>query len=252
MILINSYLEICIYPENIFDNKYNKLPAVELYDAIEDYFEVSDEVYSIIKSKIEQSCRKLCMMWHAGIEALKAEGDFYCATLKDSPALFGTDAIKVHYHLESMILLARSAMDIASTIFGWTLPDPFPKRRYDSFNKIIKEIIKNPSGQLTEYISSLREEDSSWLSIIAGKERGRSLRDKLAHQTEFPIEYEELYPPSEKEYAVVRINDKLIPLKEFVDNFCRGIIDGYLTIEGYCLEHIKNTVSYTINEDEDT
>ena len=76
-----------------------------------------------------------------------------------------------------MVLLARSAMDIASTIFGWTLPDPFPKHRYDSFNKVIKEIIKNTSGDLKDYIDNLRGEDISWLSIIAGRERGRSLRD---------------------------------------------------------------------------
>lgn len=82
------------------------------------------------------------MMWHAGKEFLKAENEFYGTTIKEAPALFGESAVDVHYHLEAMVLFARSAMDIASTIFGWNLPDPFPKGRYDSFNKIIKEIVK--------------------------------------------------------------------------------------------------------------
>jgi len=247
--MLNSYLEVCVYPKDAFNGQFDKLPAVELEDAIEDYFEVSDEVFLILKSKLEQSSRKLCMMWHAGRQALESESDFYSTTIKDAPALFGEDAINIHYHLEAMVLFARSAMDIGSTIFGWTLPDPFPKRRYDSFNKVIKEITKNTSLDLSEYINKLRENNTSWLSIIAGMERGRSLRDKLAHQTEFPIDYTELNPHSEKRYAVVRIDQNVIPLEEFIDTFCCGVIKGYLEIEKCCLANIKTVKSYSIEED---
>lgn len=73
-------------------------------------------------------------MWYAGDQELLAEEDFYSITIKDAAALFGEDAIKVYYYLEAMALLARSALDIASFLFGWTLPDPFPRKRYDSFN----------------------------------------------------------------------------------------------------------------------
>ena len=243
----DSYLEVCVYPENAFDKQYDKLPAVQLYDAIEGYFEVSDDIFFLIKSKLEQSSRKLCMMWHASREALKAESDFYSRTIKDAPALFGEDAIIVHYHLESMILLARSAMDIGSTTFGWTLPDPFPKRQYDSFNKVVKEIQKNNEDGLGAFVKNLREDDTSWLSLIAGSSRGRSLRDKLAHQTSFPIEYEELYPPSEKEYPVVRLKGKDVPLETFVNDFCHGVISGYLFIENFCLQHIDNVNTITID-----
>lgn len=246
----NSYLKVCVYPKNAFENKYDKLPAVELYDAIEGYFEVSDEIFFKIQTKLEQSSRKLCMMWHASREALKAENDFYDTTIKEAPALFGQDAINVHYHLESMVLFARSALDVASTTFGWTLPDPFPKNQYDSFNKIIKKISQNPPEGLGEFISNLRDDETSWLSLVAGTSRGRSLRDKLAHQTSFPIEYAELRPPSEKEYAVVNLGGNLIPLEEFIDMFCHGVIDGYLKIESYCLKHIEFVNKIVINEDE--
>jgi hypothetical protein len=47
-----SYIETCVYPENAFDNQYTKLPGVDLYDAIEDYFGVSDDVFFILKSKL--------------------------------------------------------------------------------------------------------------------------------------------------------------------------------------------------------
>lgn len=244
-----AYIETCIYPQNVFGNKFPKLPAVDLEDAIEGYFEVSDEVFFILKSKLEQSCRKLCMMWHAGRQSLIAEDEFYNTTTKDAPVLFGNEAINVHYHLEAMVLFARSAMDISSTIFGWTLPDPFPKRRYDSFNKIIKELIKEPTSELADYICKLRENNTSWLSIIAGKEKGRSLRDKLAHQTEFPIDYIELNPNSEKRYPVVKIDDDLIPLEVFIDNLCSGVIKGYLEIEKHCLFHIQKVNNIHLEED---
>lgn len=244
-----SCIETCVYPENTFDNQFTKLPGVDLYDAIEDYFGVSDDVFLILKSKLEQSCRKLCMMWHAGRQALEAENEFYGTTIKEAPALFGESAVNIYYHLEAMVLFARSSMDIASTIFGWTLPDPFPKRRYDSFNKIIKEIDKEPNSELYEYIHNLRETDTSWLSIIAGKERGRSLRDKLAHQTEFPIDYTELNPNSEKRYAVVKISEDLIPLQTFIDTLCLGVISGYLEIEKHCLAHIQRENNIHLEED---
>lgn len=246
-----SFLEVCVYPEDVFENKYAKLPAVELYDAIQSYFEVSNDIFRKIETKLEQSSRKLCMMWHAGQEALKAESDFYSSTIKEAPALFGQHAINVHYHLEAMILFARSAMDIASTTFGWTLPDPFPKKQYDSFNKVVKNISNNPPDGLGDFITELRKNNMSWLSLMAGTSRGRSLRDKLSHQTSFPIEYLELFPPSEKESPVVRIGDNRIPLEEFIDHFCHGVIEGYLNFERYCLKHIEKVNTIKINEDEE-
>jgi hypothetical protein len=246
----HSYLEVCVYPQDAFDKKYDILPAIRLYDALEDYFNLPDDLLSKIQKKLEQSSRKLCMMWHASREALKAENDFYSTTIKDAPALFGEDAIYVHYHLESMVLLARSAMDVASTTFGWTLPDPFPKKNFDSFNKVLKNISKQPPPGLGEYINELRDDNQSWLSLIAGTSKGRSLRDKLSHQTSFPIQYVELYPPSEKEYPVVKVEDNLIPLEEFVDTFCHGVITGFLNIEQYCLTHIQEVNSIVIKEGE--
>lgn len=130
-------------------------------------------------------------------------------------------------------------MDVASTAFGWTLPDPFRRKRYDSFNRLVKDITRLPFYELASIFQELRGDESSWLSIIAGAERGRSLRDKLAHQTEFPIDYTELNTNAEKRLAVVRVGDKTIPLKEFINSLCVGVVDGFIEIENHSLRHIE-------------
>ena len=229
--MLNSYIELCVYPNEAFDGRFETLPAVKLHDKIEDNFEISNETFHVLKAKLEQSSRKICMMWHAAEEAKRAESEFYSTTIKDAPALFGEDAIKVHYHLEAMVLFARSAMDIGATAFGWTLPDPFQRKKFDSFNKLIKEVVKIPDFELASYFRKLREDETSWVSIIAGTEKGRSLRDKLAHQTEFPIDYIELNPYSEKRRPIVKFGEKQTPLDIFIESLCSGVISGFLEIE---------------------
>lgn len=76
-----------------------------------------------------------------------------------------------------------------------------------------------------------------------------SLRDKLAHQTEFPIDYTELNPNSEKRYAVVKMDDDFIPLQDFIDNLCHGVINGSLEFEKHCLAHIERVNNTHLEED---
>lgn len=246
--MTRAYFEYCIYPTDALGGKFAILPGVQLHDKMEENYEVTPDIYHSIRLKLEQSSRKICMMWHAAEEAKKAESEFYFNTIKEAPLLFGEDAIKVHYHLESMVLLARSAMDIATTAFGWNMPDPFTRKRFDSFNRFVKEFNKHPELELSKYFNELRNDETSWLSIIAGSVRGRSLRDKLAHQTEFPIDYVELNKNSEKRKAVVKINEHLIPLDEFIDSLCEGIINGFLEIERISLLYIVQTNSSICTE----
>lgn len=250
--MLESYLELCIYPDRVLNGQFETLPTVRLHDIIEVNFEIEDKTFFLIRSKLEHSSRKICMMLHAAEEAIEAEKEFYSKTIQEAPVLFREDAIKIHYHLEALVLFARSAMDVASTAFGWTLPDPFERKRYDSFNKLVKDIIRLPSYELASIFQELRGDESSWLSIIAGLERGRSLRDKLAHQTGFPIDYTELSPNSEKRIAVVSVGDKLIPLKEFIDSLCVGVVSGFLEIEKHSLRHIEGFNSHFSTREEST
>jgi len=129
------------------------------------------------------------MMCIAAERAKAAEADFYSTTIRDAPALFGDDAIEVAYHLESFIFFARSSLDVSSVIFGEFLLN----KDYDSFNDLSKAILKMGSKlkTLSDHVSTLRKDDYSWFSVLCGTERGRALRDKVAHQTGFPIDYEE-------------------------------------------------------------
>jgi hypothetical protein len=231
-----DYLTFCVYFDGALGNRYTLLPGTRLVSALES-LALGPEKIRRMTSKIEQSCRKTALMWRAGDLAQTAEREFYCTTLSDAPALFGEDAVNVHYHLEAFVLLARSALDIGAGVFGELLPDPFPRKRYDSFNDLLKAIVKsaNPPA-LAAGVQSWRDDKHSWLSIIADIEKGRSLRDKLAHQMGFPLAYAELNPISERESAVVIVSDNYQPpLPEFIERLRTGVVSCYLDFEAACL-----------------
>jgi hypothetical protein len=68
------------------------------------------------------------MMWEAGDRALQAEQEFYSTTLQSSPALYGEEALTLHYHLEALVVFARSALDIASPVFAELSSAPLRKK----------------------------------------------------------------------------------------------------------------------------
>ena len=230
-----DYLRHAVYYDGALDNKYDPLPGMRLMSLLETLG--PDYEPRRLSTKVEQSCRKLAFMWTAGDWARAAESDFYASAVRESPALFGQEAVNVQYHLEALVLFARSALDIGSACFGELLPPPFVSKRYDSFNDLLKAIVKtgNPS-HLASAIKSWRDDEHSWLSIVADIQRGRSLRDKLAHQIEFPLAYEELDSSSEKESAVVVLGRHYrIPLQQFIDKLRVGTVECYLVIESACL-----------------
>jgi hypothetical protein len=121
-------LEFLVYYDGVFDDRFTKLPGTDMETFL--VAKEEDENYHLLHAKLSASCRKMIMMWVAGDRAIEAEAQFYSATYHDSPALFGEEAVNLHYHLESFVLLARSALDIASRLFGELLPEPFQKKRF--------------------------------------------------------------------------------------------------------------------------
>jgi hypothetical protein len=240
-----NYLETVIYYDGAFGDRYSKLPGSNLWQFIQT--EIDEELTDLLSAKLLDCCRKLSMMWLAGDKILETESEFYRSTTQDSPALFGEEAINLHYHLESMILFARSALDIASRIFGELLPLPFQRKRFDSFNDLVKAITKGEKRlSVAVLFDVLRSDPYSWLSLIADIEKGRSLRDKIVHQIGFPIEYMELNPNSEKESAVVMIDRKnfsYLPLPEFVNTLREGVVEGFFLLESICIytDPLSNT-----------
>jgi hypothetical protein len=234
-----SYLKTNVYPRDPFENIFTVLPG----ERIEPHMgKIALDGISAdgLERKLYQSCHKLCLMWQAGIKSIAAAEEFDCSTIKDTPSLFGEDAINVNYHLDALVIFARSSLDIASTVFGFLLPDPFKKKHYDSLNSVVKEILKyDEIIEIAPYLAELIENKVSWLSIISNTHKGRGLRDKPAHEMEFPIDYMELNPPSEKRSAIVWIDSNhYLPLQEFVDELRVGTINGFLNLESLCLEQI--------------
>jgi hypothetical protein len=226
---------IWVYHDTALAAVVSDLPGVRLYGVLENADSVVKDGDQL-RIKLEQSCGKLCLMWQAGDWALDAEREFWMSTVRESPALFGAEKVTVHYHLEAFVLFARSALDVAAHVFGALLPAPFARDRFDSFNKLVKTVATSGPQELNAYFGPLRGSNTSWLSVISGSERGRSLRDKISHQTEFPLQYAELYPPLEKEYAVVRLSGVLTPLPDFINMVRNGVIEGFRKMEEMCVQ----------------
>jgi hypothetical protein len=111
--------------------------------------------------------------------------------------LFGEDAIRPGYHLEAFILFMRSSLDIASAGFGALHPlllgGKNKPKQFDSFHGLTRELVDRVKAdpRVGEtflggfYSHNAYQDDRSWPSVYCRKRR--SLRDKLAHQTAFPI-----------------------------------------------------------------
>lgn len=231
-----KYLEACVYPYDLPPGiSKDRIPGLAVEQLLVDRLDGTGSD-RLLTAKLEHSCRKICMMCFAGERALEAERDFYSRTYHENPGLFGQDAIDLSYHLEAFVYFARSSLDLAATIFGLL----FFNRKMESFNDLTKKIAsdkrKGLAARLREdfvsWVASERGDANGWLPVLCGNERGRALRDKIAHQTGFPIDYEELFVESEKEYAVVRVSkDTTLPLKDFLDTVRNGVIDNFIRFE---------------------
>jgi len=231
-----KYLEACVYPYDLPPGiSKDRMPGLAIEQLLLDH-EEEIEQNRLLTAKLEHSCRKICMMCYAGERAFDAEREFYSATYHDSPALFGEHAIELSYHLEAFVYFARSSLDLAATIFGQL----FFNKKMDSFNDLTKKIASDMKKGLTtrlsedfvSWVASERSDLKGWLPVLCGDERGRALRDKIAHQTGFPIDYEGLFLESEKEYAVVRVSkDTKLRLKDFLDIVRNGVVDNFIRFE---------------------
>lgn len=223
-----SNLKYLIYLDGTFEGLEVSPPGYGL--EIEADFE-EDEAY--ILQKLYDACRKLCCAWEGARNAIRVEAEFYSTTVPEAPALFGNHAVQVNYHLEAATTLARSALDVGSSVFGRLWPDPLPSKRYDSFNEFSKHLIREyPESESAQALIRSSNNDFSWFRMLCGQERGRALRDQVAHQKCFPIEYSELRPNSEKESAVVRVSkDVIVPLPRFLNEITHGPVEIFLTLE---------------------
>lgn len=217
---------------------------VSRFDELISEFSFDESHLDILARKIENTCRKIVMMSKAGAKTINCEKEIMLGQDRELPTLIWDDEIELLYHLEAMILFGRSALDIAAYVFSTFLL----KKRTDSYNKFCQSI-KNTSDlkllALREIINSKESIDTSWLNILRGSAKGRSLRDKIAHQTVVKIEYEKIKSNDEDLYCHVVTKGKAIPLEEFVKEVIEGVIDFCLMAEDIVLsistEKIEST-----------
>ena len=222
------------WDESIVPSSWERLP----FEKIEENFDkiiVSKQLdikeVGLLKSKVEDTCKKLLMSWYGGYQAIEEEREFMTTQSRYGPALIWDSEIKVYYHLESMILLGRSALDLAAYIFSKLILG----QRIDSFNQLRKKLLKNSDptfNPLKQLIDS--QKSINWVDLVSGT-KSRSLRDKIAHQSTIHIEYNETNPNSDKEYCHVEIDGDIMPLEEFIEELRGGIKDFCLIMEDVIL-----------------
>lgn len=204
------------------------------FDELMSEFSFDEPHLDILATKIENTCRKIVMMSKAGAKAINCEEEIMLGQDREFPTLIWDDEIELLYHLEAMILFARSALDMAAYVFSAFLL----KKRIDSYNKFCQSV-KNASDlkltALREMINLKESIDTSWLNILRGREKGHSLRDKIAHQTIVKIEYQKIRSTDEDLYCHVVTRGKAIPLEEFVKEVVEGVIDFCLMAEDIVL-----------------
>lgn len=111
----------------LFINFINKVKTNQIS------FENEINVYN----KILACAKKIQMMDYAGKQTAFEVKNFEFSQNMSMSALFGEDEIHILYHLESMILFARLALDIISSVFSYLIFN----KRIDNFNGLIKKLI---------------------------------------------------------------------------------------------------------------
>ena len=159
--------------------------------------------------------------------------------------------MEVQYHCEAMIFFARSALDLAAYAFAKLLPPPLTQKRTDSFNDLLKAIVATEEHKsLGELVDSWRTAEPGWLPLVAEVEKGRSLRDQLAHQMGFPLRYLDISLETEKRSAVVVIGGNIpVPLGELIATLRTGVVGAFVALENECATYHRNASTFYVQED---
>lgn len=179
---------------------------------------ISEEDYNRLKEKVLVCHQKMRMMFYSRSEVLKILNNFEVTQNMDFPCLFGLERTKILFYTESLVLLARSALDVSAYLFSYLCL----KKRKDSFNDFSKIILsgKEDFCELYNYFLTQSDSDMSIYRLLCGSEKGRALRDIIAHQTNIKLEYFEYKENSEKERLFVIIDKVPYDYRFFLKCFC--------------------------------
>lgn len=224
--------------EPVVPTYWDRLPFEKFannWEKIISSYTLEGNMIYILRAKVENTCKKLLMMWYGGYYSIESEKDVSIEWGRNNPILMHDYEIRLLYHLESMILLGRSVLDISTNIISQLVLN----RDIDSFHDLYDNITNNSDLNLESLNDVLScDKEICWQKIVCGL-RGHSVRDKVAHQTIIGISYLETKPNSDKEYCHVIIDEQTILLKKFVNEVCNGISSFCLVVEDIILNEIE-------------
>lgn len=189
-----------------------------------------DERYNTLYYKALALQQKIVMLQYARLNYHQAKTDFELTQNMTIPAFYGLGATKVLFFVETMIILARNALDVSSSVYSQILFD----KRKDSFNDFSKEIMKKEDGlfsDLKSLFESWSENPTSVYRLLCGTTHGRALRDIIIHQAVIRLQYFEYKENSEREKLFLLLKD-LEPI--CLDDFIEEFIDGLFLIFRAC------------------
>ena len=189
------------------------------YEHLDD--DESNREYDYLLQKALAAHQKLAMMFFAEYNIHEAKSNFESTQNMTCPVLYGVGRTQILFYVESMILFARNALDVAATIYSKLILE----RRSDSFNDFSKRIIDadNPLFvDLKTYFENNSNNKLHAFRLLCGSERGRALRDIIIHQANIKLEYFEYKENSEKERLFLLLKD--VPPIDF-DAFVAGFLE---------------------------
>ena len=190
--------------------------------------------------------QKAIMMMFAGYNFRNAKHNFEITQNMEFPVLFGVEKTSLLFYIESMIVFARNALDVAAALYSDLLFD----KRTDSFNDFSKKLMSSDNPQFEElkrYFEDIREDGLSAYRLLCGSEKGRALRDIIIHQANVNLEYYEYKEGSEKEHLFLIIKDYApIDVDWFISVFIDEVEEIFNKTTACCenyLTSLNNTTS---------
>lgn len=222
-----------------FDWGYSQVPKVissrNMASFINKAFEdckINKDQYERLFDKALICHQKINMMYYGRVKAEKVLSDFESGQNMDIPALFGMDKTKLLFYTESMILSARTALDVAAYTFSHFLLN----KRKDSFNDFAKTILGSEDTKffgLREFFEIEGDKNTSAYRLLCGITKGRSLRDIVVHQSNVRLEYDEYKENSEKEKLFIIIDKVSYDYEWFIEYFCKDVENILAKVIGF-------------------
>jgi hypothetical protein len=201
-----------------------------------------DKKIEYLYEKTLTAHQKLVLMLFAEYNFHKVKVEFESTQNMEFPALYGMGNTMFLFYIESMILFARNALDVAATVYS----DLIFSKRSDSFNDFSKWVIKSNNlllENLKQYFKDNGEDGVSAFRLLCGQEKGRALRDIIIHQANVRLEYYEYKENSEKEHLFLLLKDmEPIDIDCFVSNFVDEVEDIFYKTTLCCEKYLQNEI----------